>query len=126
MDIKVLGRHIVRIRKELQMNQNELGKLVGVSRNYISLIERGEAERVSLKVLNQIAHAFGMPVAQLTGELDDQSIVMIPPELREFGLKNKLNYETIDKLANLPRRGHEPKSVKEWQDLYKVIEEYIK
>jgi transcriptional regulator with XRE-family HTH domain len=125
MDVKELGHQVLTRRKEKRMSQEELGELVGISRNYVSLIERGETDSVSMKVINQLAIAFGVTVAQLTGETGDPSMVMIPPELREFALKNNLSYEAIDRLARLPRRGREPKSVKEWQELYNAISQFI-
>lgn len=125
MDAKELGRQVLARRKEKGWSQEELGELAGVSRNYVSLIERGEADSVSIKVISQLAVAFGVTVAQLTGEVDDQSMVMIPPELRTFAIENNLSYETIDKLAKIPKRGRAPKSVREWQDLYKAISPFI-
>lgn len=125
MDAKELGRQVLTRRKEKRWSQEELGELAGISRNYVSLIERGEADRISMKLINHLAVAFGVTVAQLTGEVGDQSMVMIPPELREFGLENNLSYEAIDTLARIPRRGREPKSVKEWQELYDAISQFI-
>lgn len=125
MDAKELGRQVLTRRKGKRWSQEELGELAGISRNYVSLIERGEADSISMKVINQLAVAFGVTVAQLTGEVGDQSMVMIPAELREFGLENNLSYAAIDKLARIPRRGREPKSVKEWQELYDAISQFI-
>jgi transcriptional regulator with XRE-family HTH domain len=125
MDAKELGRQVLSRRKEKRWSQEELGEMAGISRNYVSLIERGEADSISMKVINQLAVALGVTVAQLTGDIGDQSMVMIPAELREFGLENNLSFEAIDKLARIPRRGREPKSVKEWQELYNAISQFI-
>jgi len=125
MDARELGFQVLARRKEKGWSQEELGHLAGISRNYVSLIERGEADSVSMKVIHQLAVAFGVNAAQLTGEVEEQSMVMIPPELREFGLKNNLSYEAIDRLAKIPRRGKAPRSVKEWQDIYNVISQFI-
>ena len=127
MDAKELGRQVHYQRKEKGFSQEELAHLVGISRNYVSLIERGEAHGISMKVISQLAVALGTSPAELTGEgVSDASIVMIPPALRQFGLENNLSYETIDKLARIPRRGKEPKTKKEWQDLYAAISPFIK
>jgi transcriptional regulator with XRE-family HTH domain len=125
MDAKELGRQVLTRRKQKGLSQTELGELSGISRNYVSLIERGEAKNVSMKVINQLAVALGVTTAQLTGEVNEQSTVMIPPELRQFGIENNLSYETIDKLARIPRRGREPSSVEEWKELYKAISPFI-
>ena len=47
-------------RDRLHLSQSELAKAAGVSRNYISLIERGHVENVSYKVLQRICHKLGL------------------------------------------------------------------
>ena len=122
MDTKELGRQVQAKRKEKGMSQTELAKFADISRNYISLIERGEAQNISLKVINQLAIALGASSGELTGEI---SMVMIPPSLREFAITRGLSYDVVDKLAHIPRRGKEPKNIEEWQDLYNVISQFI-
>lgn len=122
MDTKELGRQVLTKRKEKELSQEELGNLAGISRNYVSLIERGEAQNISMKVIHQLAVALGASPAELTGE---SSWVMIPPTLREYGIQNNMPYEVIDTLAHIPRRGKEPKSIKEWEDLYNAIAPFM-
>jgi transcriptional regulator with XRE-family HTH domain len=122
MDAKELGCQVQAKRKERDISQTELGRLAGVSRNYISLIERGEANNISMKVVNRLAVALGASPAELTGEI---SLVMIPPSLRELGIQKNLPYEVVDKLAQIPRRGKEPKTAKEWEELYEAINRFI-
>jgi len=122
MDAKELGRQVQAKRKERYMSQTELCKLAGVSRNYISLIERGEANNISMKVINLLAVALGATPAELTGEI---SLITIPPSLRELGIQKNLTYEVVDKLARIPRRGKEPKTAKEWEELYEAINRFI-
>jgi transcriptional regulator with XRE-family HTH domain len=122
MDSVELGRQIQLKRKDKKISQTKLAEITGVSRNYISIIERGEAHNISMKVINQMAVALGVSLAELTGE---QSIVMIPPLLRELGIKNNMTYEMVDTLARIPRRGKEPKSLAEWESLYNAISQFI-
>jgi transcriptional regulator with XRE-family HTH domain len=122
MNTMELGRQVQAKRKERDLSQAQLGDLVGISRNYVSLIERGEAENISLKVVNQLAVALGTSPSELTGE----SIpVMISPSLRQFALDRNLSYEVIDKLARIPRRGKEPKTVEEWKMLYDLVSDFM-
>jgi transcriptional regulator with XRE-family HTH domain len=122
MNAKELGHQVQSKRKEKGLSQTDLADLVGISRNYVSLIERGEAESISMKVLNQLAVVLGTTPSELTGE---STMVMISPSLREFALKNSLPYEVIDKLAKIPRRGKEPKTADEWDELYQLIVKFI-
>lgn len=122
MNAKELGRQVQSKRKEKGLSQADLADLVGISRNYVSLIERGEAESISMKILNQLAVVLGASPSELTGE---SAMVMIPPSLREFALKNNLPYEVIDKLAKIPMRGKEPQTADEWNLLYQSIIKFI-
>jgi len=117
-----LGRQVLTKRKEKKLNQTELGEMAGISRNYVSQIERGEADNISMKVLNQLAVALGASPSELIGE---SSMVMIPPSLREFALNKNLPYEIIDKLARIPKRGREPSSIKEWEELFYSISKFL-
>lgn len=117
-----LGRQVQAKRKEKNLSQTELGDLVGISRNYVSMIERGEAENISMKIVNQLAVALGSSPSELTGE---SVPVMIPPSLREFALDGNLSYEIIDKLARIPKRGKEPKTAEGWKALYNLISKFM-
>ena len=124
MDPKELGRQVLAKRKEKGWSQEQLGDMAEISRNYVSQIERGEAESVSIKIINKLAIALGVSPSDL-GESSTPSTVMIPPPLRELALQDNLSYEVIDKLVNIPRRGKEPKSVAEWRALYDAISQFI-
>ncbi len=122
MNAMELGRQVQAKRKEKNLSQTELGDLVGISRNYVSMIERGEAENVTMKIVNQLAIALGSSPSELTGE---SVPVMIPPSLREFALEENLSYEIIDKLARIPKRGKEPKTAEGWKALYNLISKFM-
>jgi transcriptional regulator with XRE-family HTH domain len=117
-----LGRQVQAKRKEKKLSQAELGDLAEISRNYVSIIERGEAESISMKVLNKLAVVLGTSPSELTGE---SSMVMIPPSLREFALEKNLPYEVIDKLVRIPRRGKEPSTANEWEELFDSISKFL-
>lgn len=125
MDSKELGNRVARSRKDLGLSQEELAQKAALSRAYISLIERGEASNISTKILNNLAVALGVPVTKLLGQ-PDQTDLMISPSLREFALTEGLDWEVIEKLARIPRRGREPRNAKEWKKLYDVIKPYLR
>ena len=61
-------------RAQLGLNQQQLGQLVGASRQTISLIERGDYHPSVLLAL-RIARVFGVPLEEiffLEGENDDE------------------------------------------------------
>lgn len=124
MDAKELGRQVLMRRKELDLTQGELAEQAGISRNYISLIERGEARNVSVSVLHELATVLGATPAELSGQ-SGWADTLIPPTLREFALQKDLSFGIVDRLARLPMRGKEPQTVEEWQQLYDLVRSYL-
>lgn len=124
MDAKELGRQVLMRRKELGLTQGELAEQAGISRNYVSLIERGEARNVSVNVLHELATVLGTTPAELSGQ-SGWADTLIPPTLREFALQKDLSFGIVDRLARLPMRGKEPRTVEEWEQLYDLVRLYL-
>lgn len=145
MDLKALGHQVSERRKELGLYQKDLAQRAGISRNYLSQIERGEAHNVSTRVLSQLAVALSTTPKELIELSDSEKLdslshgelsttlghakydgyIVIPQTLREFGRKESLSFEVVESLAQLPRPGQEPTSVEGWQELYKAIRPFI-
>ncbi len=119
-----VGREVARRRQEIGLSQEMLAKKADVSRNYISLIERGEASNISMSILGRIATALGATPTELLGRTS-QGELLIPPALRELGRQDDLSFEIVDRLARIPRRGKEPKTVEEWRKLYVMLKKYL-
>lgn len=49
-------------RKRLKVSQDKLARAAGVSRNYISLIERGKTDGLTIGTLEKICRALGLSV----------------------------------------------------------------
>jgi DNA-binding XRE family transcriptional regulator len=50
-----LGEELARYRRQNELSQSEVARQLDVSRTYVSFIERGLAENVSVKVRQRIA-----------------------------------------------------------------------
>lgn len=124
MNPKELGRHVKKRRQELELSQESLAAQANISRNYLSLIERGEARNISMGVLSQLAKVLGASLAELTGESGERD-TLISPALREFGIAEGLSFSVVDRLAQIPRRGQEPRTVEEWRELYNAVRPYL-
>jgi len=124
MDKQFLADQVFNHRRVLGISQGELAERAGISRNYVSLIERGEASNLSINVLNNLAASLGVTPADLTGEAQEAH-TLIPPALREFALRTGLSFETVDRLARIPRRGAEPRSPEEWGALFDAVRAYL-
>ncbi len=64
VNLKLLGNNIQSKRKQKKFNQEELAYRVGISRNYLSLVETGMRE-ISLSNLVAIADALDTTVTEL-------------------------------------------------------------
>src|SRR5579859_7882016 len=124
MDAQELGRRVKSRRQELKISQEKLAERAAISRNYLSIIERGEARNVSTGVLDQLATALEVPSSELFGESASADI-LIPPALRQFGIDEQLRFSVVDWLARMPRRGREPQTVDEWRELYRVVRQVL-
>ena len=124
MDAKELGRQVLMRRKELELTQGELAEQAGISRNYVSLIERGEARNVSVNVLHELATVLGTTPAELSGQ-SGWTDTLIPPALREFAIDKDLSFGIVDRPARLPMRGKEPQTAEEWEQLYVLVRSYL-
>lgn len=124
MNPQELGRRVGKKRKDMGLSQETLAERAGISRNYLSIIERGDAKNISMDVLNRVAAALETTSTDLLGK-KGQGDILIPTALRELGVNEGLSFEVVDRLARIPRRGQEPKTVEEWRKLYSVIKQYL-
>lgn len=67
-----LGEMVGIHRDRLHISQGELAKRAGVSRNYISLIECGQGENVSFKVLQKICAVLGVEIHFVMKEANNE------------------------------------------------------
>jgi transcriptional regulator with XRE-family HTH domain len=125
MDATLFGKNVLVRRKEKKLSQEQLAKFADISRNYISMVERGAAKNVSDEIIRKLAFALEVSIEELTGLARDESAIMIPAPLREFGIAKGLSYKIIDKLRQVPFRGQEPQTPDEWEKLYEAIKQFI-
>lgn len=116
MELASFGQGVRHRREKEGWNQERLAEEVGISRNYLSQIERGVATNLSWKVVNRLAAALGL---ETTGEQRNWS--NLPPGLAEFARKADLPTGDIEMLARIQYRGKQPSTPAEWEMLYKAI-----
>lgn len=66
----MLGNRVLLARRDLEMKQAELARRVGVSRPFISDIERGKTTNVGVETVIALAGALGVRPAYLLGLSD--------------------------------------------------------
>lgn len=111
-DTKVLAQRVLLSRRDLEFDQGDLADKSGVSRPYISQIERGRKTNMTVDVLVALADALGVTVSYLLGKSDDplgddsakslaQSEDYIVIEV-DSGEQRRLYREIIDEINTLP------------------------
>lgn len=78
-DFEILGRKIAYYRKLKHLSQEQLAKQIGISKSYLSKIERADIGSISLATLIQIAAG-----------LELQVHLLLKPEEHEFLLGKKI------------------------------------
>ena len=119
------GARIRRMRQEQGLSLSALSRLSGVSKGYLSQIERSPDARPSAATLFSLAHALGTSVGVLHGstrpEDRDTAEFDIPKSLREFADAEALPPADIRMLAQIRYRGEAPRTKEDWRFLYDSI-----
>ena len=116
------GDRVRKRRCDEGLSQEKLAQTVGISRNYLSQIERGKATNLSWQVMNRLTAALGMKEEQ---EEDAKTLIDermdLPPSLVAFAQKAELPTDDVLMLARLKYRGQQPTTPEKWELLYNVI-----
>lgn len=76
MGIKINTATLVRVRKVHRLSGTALAERVGISRNYLSIIEAGK-RNPSLKLLDKLAEVFGeTAVSRMIEDRQDREIFL--------------------------------------------------
>lgn len=91
----ILGERVLLARRDLNINQDELARRAGISRPFVSDIERGKTTNVGVETVQALAEALGVRYAYLLGlsdvvvDEDDYSHLGEPPALYAAGLSEE-------------------------------------
>lgn len=70
---KLFAERLLISRRDLSLDQKELGRRANVSNTYISDLERGRVTNPGIEVLDALASALGVSIRYLIGISDDPS-----------------------------------------------------
>lgn len=112
------GKRVRDRRVEEGLSQEKLAQAVGISRNYLSQIERGQATNISWHVMERLTSVLGLKGEQV-GTISE--MVDLPPSLAEFAKTANLPPDDVVMLARLKYRGQQPTTLEKWELLYNVI-----
>lgn len=113
------GKKVRDRRLQEGLSQEELAQKVGISRNYLSQIERGQSTNLSWQVMERLTSTLGLQGEQ--HPLPDFELAELPPSLADFAQTAQLPPDDVLMLARLKYRGQQPTSPEKWELLYNVI-----
>lgn len=103
----MFGEKLSYLRRIKNITQDELGNILGFSKNAISSWESGRTEP-DLKTINKIANYFQVSIDYLIGEEEKEDVEKLRSALKEIGLLNKNNndmtiedFEKAIKIVNM-------------------------
>ncbi|MCS3665058.1 transcriptional regulator with XRE-family HTH domain [Salinibacter ruber] len=122
MSLDRFGENVRRERKKQEYSQEELAEKVDISRTYLSQIEQGRAQNLSLRLAQHLSTVLGIKSPYQEDEEDEKKDEEdIPQSLREFAEADGLPPEDVRMLAGIEYRGERPQDPQQWRILYNVI-----
>jgi transcriptional regulator with XRE-family HTH domain len=116
-----IGARITSLRHDKGMSLSELASVAGVSKSYLSTVEKGSGSRPGAAFLHKIAQALGVTLADLVGRELVADSPSIPAALQELAAERNLPARDIEMLAGIAFRGEAPKSKERWEFIYNAI-----
>lgn len=122
-----LGERIRASREAMGMSLADLEASCGVTKGYLSQLERGEATNPSLEAVQKIAAGLGVRLSELLGEEREGAVRDLPPALAEFIERSRergrpLSEEDVEMLLSVRRRGSRPTSAEDYDRLLDYID----
>lgn len=105
-------------RRQEGLSQAALAEQVGISRNYLSQIERGKATNLSWQVRQSLVDQLGIAASD---SVASGTAASLPEGLEAFAEKAQLPQDDVLMLARLKYRGKQPTTPDKWELLYNVI-----
>lgn len=100
-----LGGRLLLLRRDLDLNQDELAARSSVSRNYISDLERGKVTNPGIEIVEALARALGVRPEYILGWSDDSLGEDQPASLAEgrvvYQVASPAEYRQVQELLDL-------------------------
>jgi transcriptional regulator with XRE-family HTH domain len=127
-----LGNRIRELREDRQMTLGDLERESGVSKGYLSQLERGEASNPTVDVLTKISQALAVTVSELLGERggEETAARRLPAGLKTLidqAAKRgaPISDQDVRMLLGIRYRGRQPRTTEDWAFLYETIKRII-
>lgn len=126
---ETFGQRLRSIRESQRRSLTDVADRAGISKAYLSQLERDDKKQPGYDVVVRLATALGVSVEHLTGRpavwdptYDDR----YPEALRAFAEQAQLPQGDIEMLAHVHYRGRQPTDVDDWAHIYETIRRTIR
>lgn len=126
---RTLGQRLRSTRESQHRSLTEVAERAGISKAYLSQLERDDKKQPGYDVVVRLATALGVSVEQLTGRpavWDPTYEERYPDALRAFAEKAQLPQGDLEMLAHVHYRGRQPRDVDDWAHIYETIRRTIR
>lgn len=115
------GDRIRQRRIQEDLSQQQLASQVGISRVYLSQIERGLATNLSWNIVSRVSERLGLYSTErrFSEAVSDSTL---PSGLAEFQTEAELPEADMRMLCSIEFRGRRPQTAEQWKMLYNLIE----
>ena len=132
-DRVTLAARLTGLRERADLSLGDLAEITGVSKGYLSQLERGQKANPSVDVLGKLAQGLGAQASELLGE--EAAAAEGRPKLPR-GLEGLLQEaeargspippEDVNMLLQIRYRGKRPTTKEDWALLYDFIRRIVK
>ena len=127
-----LQENLIAFRKSKDLSVNSLAQSSGVSVAYIHQIENGTKQNPTGAVLQKLALALGVSVADLLGAPTKglkEALEEAPPSLKSWakrrGKAMGLKPEDIEALKTIVFRGRRPHKEEDWELIFLILKKIL-
>ena len=124
-----LGSRLREARTEQSLSLTEVASRAGISKSYLSQLERGASKTPSHDVLRRLATALGATTANLTGISETWQpgeADKFPASLRAFASGANIPSTDVEMLAGIHYRGKQPGQPDDWAHIYETIKRTVR
>ena len=128
-DPSTLGERLRHLRTEQSRTLTDVATRAGISKAYLSQLERSSNKQPSYEVVVRLATALGVTVEELTGRpaiWDPSANEHFPATLQAFAEQSRLPRGDVEMLAHIHYRGRQPDDVEDWAHIYETIRRTIR
>lgn len=94
----LLGDELRRLRKERRLTLEEAANAIGITLQYMSLLEKGQRKSVSFEIMTNISRFYGVPLDYFTAFLDDEAKKAKQLTEQEIEIWNQINQKVQEEV----------------------------